>query len=207
MPKSLTDQARGFASDLSSLLNNTVCNGVRISSISVDGGVHAVLGRSVSKARVTGESIHLRGCTRDLYLSLIVRLALDPESTYLAVAKSSFGVYLDAEMNRHWFRYDFEREPDKPYPEAHFHVSGLHHDDAALPQLDKLHFPVGGRRFRPVLEDVIEFLILEGLVEPSHPEWQATIEHERRAWYERQLRAAIRRDPEIARRMLSELDG
>jgi len=31
--------------------------------------------------------------------------------------------------------------------------------------LEKLHFPVGGRRYRPALEDIVEFLIAEGYVQ------------------------------------------
>ncbi|GAA0258700.1 hypothetical protein [Cryptosporangium japonicum] len=63
--------------------------------------------------------------------------------------------------------------------------------------LPKLHFPVGGRRFRPTVEDVIEFLVVEKLVEASDG-WQDVVEASRADFQRRQLRAAIRRFPDVA---------
>jgi hypothetical protein len=60
-----------------------------------------------------------------------------------------------------------------------------------------------GRRFRPILEDVIEFLVSEGLVDPR-PGWLDAVEDGRRAFLRKQLRAAIRREPDIALEALKE---
>jgi hypothetical protein len=54
-----------------------------------------------------------------------------------------------------------------------------------------------GRRFRPTLEDIIEFLIVEELVE-ARPKWKAALEANRDAFRDKQLRAAIRQFPEVA---------
>lgn len=56
---------------------------------------------------------------------------------------------------------------------------------------------MGGRRFRPTLEDICEFLIVERLVE-HRAGWAETLERSREAFQEKQLRAAIRRFPEVA---------
>jgi hypothetical protein len=63
--------------------------------------------------------------------------------------------------------------------------------------LERLHLPVGGRRFRPTLEDLIEFLIVEKLAEPQD-DWESAIEASRSRFREKQLKAAIRQQPEIA---------
>ena len=91
------------------------------------------------------------------------------------------------------------------YPEAHFH---LHGESDALRRVlllcgrtknkpDDLHIPVGGRRFRPCLEDVIEFCVLERLVTPRE-RWQAVLNDSRGRYYEKQLEAAVRQDPSRA---------
>ena len=67
--------------------------------------------------------------------------------------------------------FDYERGKSG-YPEAHLQVYG---ESAALAawkgtpksrQLARLHFPVRGRRYRPTLEDVVEFLIAKELAVP-----------------------------------------
>ncbi|MCY3967069.1 MAG: hypothetical protein OXF21_00670 [bacterium] len=68
-------------------------------------------------------------------------------------------------------------------------------------QLSDFHWPTGGKRFRPTLEDLIEFMIVEELAIP-HNQWQETIEEHRQRWFELQLSAAVRRNPEIARTAL-----
>lgn len=135
-------------------------------------------------------------------------LILDTEREHLAVAKSSIDVAADRDGARPLFRFDYERGKGGGYPEAHIQVSGESPAvDAVLARrgrqrpLAKLHFPVGGRRYRPTLEDVIEFLIVEGFVEPRAG-WQAVIEATRGEFHRLQLAAAVRRDPTTADRAL-----
>jgi hypothetical protein len=73
----------------------------------------------------------------------------------------------------HVCHFDYERDKAGGYPEAHLQVPGQSGALAAMTSgpdkrsLDRLHFPVGGRRFRPILEDVIEFLIVEQLAQAA----------------------------------------
>lgn len=60
--------------------------------------------------------------------------------------------------------------------------------------MQRLHFPVGGRRFRPILEDVIEFLIAEKLAEPR-ARWADALGRER-ANYQRLFRSRIPHPPQ-----------
>jgi hypothetical protein len=95
-------------------------------------------------------------------------------------------------------RLDYDRGK-QGYPESHLQIKG---ESAALAawsgkprrELERLHFPMGGRRYRPILEDFIEFLILEGLAE-ARPGWRDVLDAARVAYHRVQLRAAIRRDP------------
>ena len=68
-----------------------------------------------------------------------------------------------------------------------------------------LHLPVGGRRFRPSLEDLIEFCILEDLVTPRR-DWQDELNASRDRFRIQQLKAAVRRNPDEAADVLRD-DG
>jgi hypothetical protein len=83
---------------------------------------------------------------------------------------------------------DYQREKEHGYPEAHLQIcassssweeAGKRLGTGDVRLLPKLHLPVGGRRFRPTLEDVIEFLLVEDLVEAS-PKWNVELEREPR---------------------------
>ena len=73
-------------------------------------------------------------------------------------------------------------------------------------QSSRLHLPVGGRRFRPCLEDIIEFCIVERLVKPRHETWRDMLDVKRNQFYRRQLQAAVRQDPQAAVGALKHLD-
>ena len=97
------------------------------------------------------------------------------------------------------------REPPNEFPEAHIHIHGksdvlrrmLHVGGRGRDKPADLHLPVGGRRFRPCLEDIIEFCILERLATPREG-WQSALNGSRDGYHDRQLRAAVLRNPAIA---------
>jgi hypothetical protein len=62
---------------------------------------------------------------------------------------------------------------------------------ATLPRLASLHLPVGGVRFRPSLEDVLEFAIRELGVEALSG-WEDAIAEGQQRWRWVQLQAAVR---------------
>lgn len=57
--------------------------------------------------------------------------------------------------------------------------------------LSKLHFPVGGERFRPCLEDVIQFLIVECRVDHCR-NWRSAVSSGRERWRRLQFRTIVR---------------
>lgn len=171
----------------------------------------------MGKRNLTVEPIPLtlgaRSPTGYLYAAYV--LQLDPEGLHLTVTKSQYGIYADTEKQEMLVHWDYEREPPHDYPAAHVQVNGacevleLLADGVSrfgltpTRDLRNLHFPVGGRRFRPTLEEVVEFLIVEQLAHPREG-WQDVIAEHREQWEERQLRAAVRRHPEIAIAQLRE---
>jgi hypothetical protein len=70
-----------------------------------------------------------------------------------------------------------------------------------VPQVSDLHFPLGGPRFRPCLEDVLQFLIEEFSIDHEDTAREA-IEEGRRTWRRYQTGAAVRDCPQEAARVL-----
>lgn len=93
--------------------------------------------------------------------------------------------------------------------QVHAHRGALSHllsqaGHAAPHDMSALHIPVGGARFRPCLEDFIQFLIAECHFD-SCVGWQARVDAGRERWRCRQAAAVARDVPEVAARVLREL--
>jgi hypothetical protein len=198
------------------LLNATVCDGVTIQTI-VYQPTRVLVGHGLSKESLVSKPFRLRigkGKPHG-WLDVSYRLCIDDEGQHLMVVSSYVGIYANDEAGPLLLCHvDYERGKKDGYPEAHLQVEG---DSAALKAwrladgtrdraLRDLHFPVGGRRYRPALEDVIEFLIVEKLA-PARTGWEKTLNQSRDDFRRLQLRAAIRRDIETAVEMVKELGG
>jgi hypothetical protein len=144
-------------------------------------------------------------------LALSMSCEIDSARRYLAVAESTFNLL--AKLDRTpVLRIHYYREP-RGKPSAHLHVHG--HRGALSHLLSQaghehphdmssLHIPLGGSRFRPCLEDFIQFLISECKFD-AHPDWQQHVEEGRERWRCRQVATAVRDVPEEAARVLREL--
>jgi hypothetical protein len=203
-------ESRVFAYQLSELLNRTVCNGVRINSaVSTQKDV-VVIGYNVARDNLdamAGIPLCLHKQPR-CYLGLSIRMTPTQAREHLMVLTSVMVLSRDAALEEPLLHYDYEREKPDGYPEAHLQICATSPDWEALgPEraLEKLHLPVGGRRFRPTMEDLLEFLIVEELAEGRNG-WQQAIEEGRDRFHEIQLRAAIRRRPGVAHEVLRELE-
>jgi hypothetical protein len=155
--------------------------------------------------------VRLRSVGRvPVWLSIVCGTYLDDRG-FLTVSSSVYTVSA-GEPDDELFHYDYERDKDD-YPDAHvqvhatspvwdrlFEASGM-----SGGSLHKLHLPVGGRRYRPALEDVIETLIVEGIVAPRG-DWRKIIDAGREEFRERQLKAAVSRRPDIAVQVLRAAD-
>lgn len=162
-------------------------------------------------------------------LSLVVEFecAWDHQATYLAVKKATFKVS-PAGRGAPLFRYEFVDEMSPTLPCAHLHVHA-HRDEflfalfrgghgkpkvrsnavlgaskRAEPQLSDVHFPLGGSRMRPCIEDVLQMLHEEFAIDVE-ADFQQVLHDGRARWRRRQLGAAVRDSPGEAVRVLTEL--
>lgn len=213
MYEDLNSQARKFAKQTSDLLNNTVTNGIRVSVVATTAG-ECIIGRNVTTKRLTAEPIPLSTSSykASVYLYWIHSYSLDSEERYLTMTSSTMSAYTSVEMNDSQLivGIDYTRSPKNKYPGSHLHVGGerndlddIYHGKRKSRKLRDLHLPVGGKRFRPILEDLIEFLIIEEFVEP-HTNWQTTLNEHRKRWERIQLKAAVRRNQSDAAAALKE---
>lgn len=207
MPVDVRSLAGDFAGTIRDLLNATVCDGITIQAYLYKPD-HVLVGYGLSKDSLEVQRFRLRIGRGRIHgwLEISYRLSLDTEGQYLMVQSSYVGVFANDDDRSMLCHVDYERDKTHGYPEAHLQVEG---ESAALAawrltngqhrDLADLHFPVGGRRYRPALEDVIEFLIAEKLAEPR-PGWRRALSSSREDFRRRQLRAAIRRDMDTATR-------
>lgn len=175
---------------------------------------------SRDSAKVTTVPLHINGEPR-LSLSLDMKLRWSSSATYLRVDSSSIQVFADG-RSEPLFRFDHEHDPHWK-PTSYLHVHG-HRDEVVHAMiagegrrqrerrepgrqhvgLSQLHFPVGGARFRPCLEDVLEFLVNEFGID-THAGAIDAIHAGRRRWRERQLVATVSDHPVLAADALRDL--
>ena len=70
--------------------------------------------------------------------------------------------------------------------------------------LSSLHLPIGGERFRPCLEDFLQFLVVDCGVD-HHEGWFEPLTRGRERWRRKQLAAVVRDVPGEAALALREL--
>lgn len=151
----------------------------------------------------------------DLF-SIVIRYEMcsNRNRSFLAVEKSKFELRVHTAPG---IRFEYERHKEN-VAAAHIHYTGV--ADIISPALMKnfgekkdrkkkgnvqdLHIPVGGHRFRPSLEDFLYFIIKEcGFVGLNA--WENALLESRDKWFDIQLRAAVSDNPSIAAEELKSL--
>lgn len=158
-----------------------------------------------------------------IYLTARFRCTWDGAGSFLAVGSSTITAYVGKPGGQPLFRYEYLRDA-RGVPAAHVHVhahrdaftftmakagkesrrSARRVESGDVPSIQDLHFPVGGHRFRPVLEDVLEMLIDEFGVDHDAGAL-ALLEEARERWRLTQTKAAVRDAPEASVDALREL--
>jgi hypothetical protein len=211
----LRGEAEAFAAELTDLLNHTVTDGIRITAITDKAGQQARIGYCISPSDLSAQAAIPLAFSRKaarLYLGLLYRMAADDSVQYPMIRSSVMYLSPDADGAQTLLHYDYERDKADDYPEAHLQVCATSEEWEQVTAsygpkgrpLKKLHLPVGGRRFRPTAEDLIEFLVTEKLAS-GRPGWRRHVRDGRARFEERQLRAAVRRNPEAALAILRQL--
>lgn len=124
------------------------------------------------------------------------------------------------------FRYEYVSSQSPDLPSAHLQIHAhrdqlmmamaiagstgarrraqLFTDYPATAQMARLHFPMGGRRFRPGLEDVLQMLHTEFGASVG-PDWETQLQSAREGFRRIQTAAAVRDAPAEAVRVLENL--
>ena len=215
MPRTeLQAQAGHFAQQLTELLNGTITDGIRVKSVLDNDGQLGWVGYRITQSQpFPGEPMPIGLGSRKPRCWLYVQHTLrQNDEGFLTVHQSTVALHLSSDPDSDClFHYDYNREPATDYPEVHVQVPGTSTALEVLSQrfgqqweLGQLHFPVGARRFRPCLEDVVEFLIVEQFAE-GRGGWLRTLNRSRAGFHRIQLAAAVRGDPQTAQDTIEKL--
>jgi hypothetical protein len=223
-------KAKEFKDELTNLLNNTLTTGIKLAAVIDPLSNQAVIGYGITATDLRPAdkiALTINQKAPRLHLDLLYRVVMDDTGTFLTVFSSYVGLYVPVSSDdglpayRPLLHYDYEREKTN-YTQAHLQIHAHSNDwDRILPPgrvLERLHLPVGGLRYRPTLEDVIEFVADEhlaemhgGYIDHKHipapddmPKWKKAVDDGRRGFWEIQLRAAIRRNRQLAQDVLNE---
>ena len=144
-------------------------------------------------------------------LEIALFCRLDSTERYLTIESSVFGLSADVDRTP-VLRYEYERDMHQA-PHAHIHIHAhrgalshlLSKTGYATPHdMSSLHIPVGGSRFRPCLEDLLQFLISECGFD-AKPNWKEHVEVGRERWRRYQVRSIVRGVPTEAVETLRDL--
>lgn len=217
MSEELVFHARQFAGRLTELVGRTIDSRVVFDVIEDRDGHTCRLGPGLSTEEDRGQDftlIPLRHGSGDsgnpsLFLKAEYKVTLSPESRNISVVTSSVGLWVRPDRTggqRPVIRLEYDRTAvTKPAAHVHFHAESAELAWAygtagePLPRFHELHFPMGGRRFRPTLEDFLLFLDRERLFTNwATPEWKSIVEASRAGWEALQARSTTRRHPQEA---------
>ena len=150
-----------------------------------------------------------------LMLKIEFRVSLDDESNHLAVQQSTYGLWVRPDPHRKprpVFRIEYTRDAhNTPPAHVHIHAESMEFgwiygtSRLAPPRLEEIHFPVGGRRFRPTVEELLRFLNREKLFVDWLHRWDGLVEESLEEWEMNQARATVRQHTGAAIKQLREM--
>lgn len=219
-------QATEFAQRIETLLQN-VLGGRDDGYVAEPEGIPLREGRTgyrITQKNVRGIPLNSDGET---VASLLFRFQCScrNENSWLQIDKSVIMITAEPE-HMPLFHYDYNRGRTSETPGAHINIFGSNDaatrimlscgkgprgknrrkkyiNDGAFPTFSTLHFPVGGDRFRPGLEDMLQMSVYEFHIDVTD-EWEKSLNYSRAEYRERQLKALVREYPDLAWDALTE---
>jgi hypothetical protein len=215
-PDALRAQAEDFAVSLGRTLNGVLADVPPVIALVLRDRrrspdlIHVSPRQDAPPYEVTVVPLRIAGVHR-LNLRIEMSCSWDRPRQFLTITKSTVAVETLGEGTRAQplFRYEYERNSPPELPAAHLHVHA-HRDETtwmmtlgargrpkqrtakgSMPVLSQLHFPLGGHRFRPCVEDVLEMVINEFGVE-AKGNWRNTLRAGREDWRRKQLSTVVR---------------
>lgn len=201
------DQVAEFATDVGALLSSTLVGETKFETLEVNSRQFRA-NLDISKALVISPS----GSDR-LHLRCAYRLCPNTDGSHLAVEKSSLKIeFKTVDKFVPIVRFEYDRGArNKPASHFQFHADsvalGLLLSRArryeAAAQQQRIHFPMGGERYRVCLEDVVELLVNEFAAKPI-PGWKQKVEEGRRKYERIQTDTVLRNNLERCAAILRE---
>jgi hypothetical protein len=218
VPTELHDHAARFADNLTERIQRILPTDVRFTALTMAGGDGVVGVGYIVQDRFLPLPLLIGGVHR---LDLLVKLhcAWDRTRDFLAVEESWVHATAAGRDTTPLFRYEYLRNATRDVPCAHLQIHA-HRDEVTylmlkseqhrpadrrradkVPRFAEFHFPLGGHRFRPCLEDILHAVVAEFGVDRKG-DWRTAVQEGREEWRRMQLRAAVRDAPEDARQAL-----
>ena len=200
-----------FTGELQALLKNLISTPVVL--VAEWQQIKGALRASISSADVAGVTLSIKG--RAIFqLQFKYLCEFQAPRGRLTVRSSSFKV-IHAVTRLPLWHYDYVRDMKKAdsaidHLNIHAHrneiASALALANPSSKDMDMrtLHFPFGGPRFRPTLEDVFEMLISEFNID-TVPGATRVLKKSRKRYFDRQLESAVYDAPETAAKILRQL--
>jgi hypothetical protein len=194
-PPNFDDQVHQFAEKISTLLSRSLPGAPQVEITQV--GHRARITPAGQTERSGGVPLFANG---EIYARLRIDYLcwLDVTRQFLAVDASK--IWILAEVDRTpIFRFEYLYDAEW-VPHSHIQVHGqrgalshlLSKTGHKVPHdMSALHLPTGGARFRPDLEDVIQFLIVDCKFDALDG-WRDAVDEARAAWRAIQTRAVTR---------------
>lgn len=204
-PQELLDQAVAFSEKISQLLAECFPDAPAIEVTTKRARANLA---PAGQADKRGGVPLLASGKRLAWLRIDFLCRLDATSQFLAIDKSKIWIVAEVDSTP-IFRFEYLYDADW-VPHSHIQV---HAERAALAHLlsqtghskphtmSALHLPTGGARFRPNLEDIVQFLIVDCKFDALDT-WRTAVDRERADWRRLQTRTACRALPEEAARQL-----
>ena len=203
MTDELANKAADFARELGETRAATLPQAPSVDVQAVEGKNTFIVQPSNPDGAVARVPLFVNGA-KLAELSIVLYLDMDWTGTFLKNVRTDCAAYsvLDRQP---LFRMDYRADMQSA-PVAHwqFHAErgALTHllsmAQAHRPKsvesphmLSRLHFPIGGERFRPCIEDLIQFVIEECGVD-AVPGWDRVVQAGRERWRRIQLRTVVR---------------
>ena len=218
----LREEAEGFADTLNKIVAVAIDTEMRFRTVVAENGERANL-QPIEHPKRRSNGFPLVRQNDDAQAPALLLMAkfaveMDGEGSHLQVATSTIGLWVDITGGRKdprpLIRVEYDRRRlagDRAAAHVHLHA---HSPELAwiygssgqpAPDLHRLHFPVGGQRFRPTLEEFLLFLDREMLYTDFKNGWRPAVLDTLRGWEEIQASATARRFPEVAADSLKRL--
>lgn len=214
MTSDLGERSRRFADEVADLLARTVGCPAPVLAVGLRDGQQYVVRPGDTRGRPVRVPLHVDG-EHLADLEVAMYQVLDRVGCYVKTHRADFRVFSTLERTP-LLRLEYDAAA-RTVPAAHwqFHaergafvhlltIAGRTRHVRGPADLSKLHLPVGGERFRPGLEDVVELLIRDCGIDGAAG-WESAVGEGRRRWRVRQLRSVVRDQQEEAAGLLGEM--